>query len=72
MGQKAAEIDRPLLERAIKDAQLVFLCMGGGTEQIRTVIAEIAKQQGAITLLWLHTHSHLKSADPKQMKEFRS
>ena len=53
VGQKAAEIDRPLLERALKDAQLVFLVagMGGGTGTgSAPVIAEIAKQQGAITV----------------------
>ena len=53
VGRKAAEIDRPLIERALKDAQLVFLCagMGGGTGTgTAPVVAEVAKQQGAIVV----------------------
>jgi cell division protein FtsZ len=53
VGQKAAEIDKPLLERALHDAQLVFICagMGGGTGTgAAPVVAEVAKQQGAIVV----------------------
>jgi len=53
VGQKSAEIDRPLIERALKDAQLVFLCagMGGGTGTgAGPVVAQIAKEMGAITV----------------------
>jgi cell division protein FtsZ len=53
IGTKAAEIDRPLLEKELSGAHLVFLCagMGGGTGTgAAPVIAEIAKEQGAITV----------------------
>jgi len=53
IGTKAAEVDRGLLETELKDAHLVFLCagMGGGTGTgAAPVIAQIAKEQGAITV----------------------
>ncbi len=53
VGAKAAEVDRPLLEKELEGAHLVFLCagMGGGTGTgAAPVIAEIAKEQGAITV----------------------
>lgn len=53
VGKKAAEIDRPMLEKALKDAQLVFICagMGGGTGTgAAPVVAQVAKDQGAITV----------------------
>ncbi|MFH1447388.1 MAG: cell division protein FtsZ [Candidatus Micrarchaeota archaeon] len=53
VGTKAAEVDRPLLEKELEGAHLVFLCagMGGGTGTgAAPVIAEIAKEQGAITV----------------------
>ncbi|MCX6778245.1 MAG: cell division protein FtsZ [Candidatus Micrarchaeota archaeon] len=53
IGTKAAEVDRPLLEKELDGAHLVFLCagMGGGTGTgAAPVIAEIAKEQGAITV----------------------
>lgn len=53
VGRKAAEIDRPLIERALKDSQLVFICagMGGGTGTGGSpVVAQVAKEQGAITV----------------------
>ncbi|MCL4372386.1 cell division protein FtsZ [Candidatus Marsarchaeota archaeon] len=53
LGAKAAEVDRPLIEKAFEGAQLVFLCagMGGGTGtgSIR-VAAQVAKEQGAIVV----------------------
>ncbi|MEM3399632.1 MAG: cell division protein FtsZ [Candidatus Micrarchaeia archaeon] len=53
VGTKAAEVDRPLLEKVLSNAHLVFLCagMGGGTGTgAAPVIAQIAKDQGAITV----------------------
>ena len=53
IGAKAAEVDRALLEKAVEGAHLVFICagMGGGTGGgAAPVIAEIAKEQGAITI----------------------
>lgn len=53
IGTKAAEIDRPLIEKELAGAHLVFLCagMGGGTGTgAAPVIAQIAKEQGAITV----------------------
>ncbi len=53
VGAKAAEVDRPLLEKELEGAHLVFLCggMGGGTGTgAAPVIAEMAKEQGAITV----------------------
>ena len=53
VGEKAAEVDRNLLEEVFGGAQLVFLCagMGGGTGtgSIK-VAAQIAKEQGAIVI----------------------
>jgi len=53
IGEKAAEVDRGLIECALKDAHLVFLCagMGGGTGTgAAPIVAKIAKEQGAITV----------------------
>jgi len=53
MGAKAAEIDRQLIEKELEGAHLVFLCagMGGGTGTgSAPIIAEVAKEQGAITV----------------------
>ncbi len=52
-GAKSAEVDRGLIEKELEGAHLVFLCtgMGGGTGTGATpVIAEIAKDQGAIVV----------------------
>ncbi|MBS3069221.1 cell division protein FtsZ [Candidatus Micrarchaeota archaeon] len=52
-GTKAAEVDRALIEKELEGAHLVFLCagMGGGTGTgAAPVIAEVAKEQGAITV----------------------
>lgn len=52
-GAKSAEVDRALIEKELEGAHLVFLCagMGGGTGTgAAPVIAEIAKEQGAITV----------------------
>jgi len=53
VGTKAAEVDRALIEKELEGAHLVFLCagMGGGTGTGATpVVAQIAKEQGAITI----------------------
>lgn len=53
IGAKAAEVDRHELENVLAGAQLVFLCagMGGGTGTgALPVIAQIAKEQGAIVV----------------------
>lgn len=53
LGEKAAEVDRQLLEGVFADTQLVFLCcgMGGGTGTgAITVAAKLAKEQGAIVV----------------------
>jgi cell division protein FtsZ len=53
IGAKAAEVDRSQLEEVLYGAQLVFLCagMGGGSGTgAMPVIAQIAKEQGAIVV----------------------
>ena len=53
VGAKAAEADRQAIEEVINGAQLVFLCagMGGGTGTgAMPVVAQIAKEQGAIVV----------------------
>jgi cell division protein FtsZ len=53
VGMKAAEVDRQVLEEILSGAQLVFLCagMGGGTGTgALPVLAQIAKEQGAIVV----------------------
>ncbi len=53
VGMKAAEVDRQILEEVLSGAQLVFICggMGGGTGTgAAPVIAQIAKEQGAIVV----------------------
>ena len=53
VGAKAAEVDRQQIEEILYGAQLVFLCagMGGGTGTgAIPVVAQIAKEQGAIVV----------------------
>lgn len=53
MGKKAAELAKSTLEEQLKDADLVFITagMGGGTGTgSAPVVAEIAKDQGAIVV----------------------
>ncbi|MGC8662628.1 MAG: cell division protein FtsZ [Candidatus Micrarchaeia archaeon] len=53
VGAKAAEVDRQSIEEVVSGAQLVFLCagMGGGTGTgAIPVVAQIAKEQGAIVV----------------------
>jgi len=53
IGRKAAEMARGVFEQLLADANMVFICagMGGGTGTgAAPVIAEVAKQQGAIVI----------------------
>lgn len=53
IGQKAAEESREDLANALKDADLIFITcgMGGGTGTgAAPVVAEVAKEQGALTV----------------------
>ncbi|MBI2079243.1 cell division protein FtsZ [Candidatus Micrarchaeota archaeon] len=53
VGKRAAESDRSLLKSEIGENELVFICagMGGGTGGgAAPVVAQIAKEQGAITI----------------------
>ncbi len=53
VGAKAAEVDRQVLEEVLSGAQLVFIAagMGGGTGTgSAPVVAQIAKEQGAIVV----------------------
>jgi cell division protein FtsZ len=53
VGQKCAEASRPYLEKVLEDADLIFLTagMGGGTGTgSAPVIAEVAKEKGAIVI----------------------
>lgn len=53
IGRKSAEIDREMLKKEIDENELVFLCagMGGGTGGgAAPVVAEVAKEQGAIVV----------------------
>ncbi len=53
IGAKAAEADRAAIEKMLEGAHLVFICtgMGGGTGTgASPIVAQIAKEQGAITV----------------------
>src|SRR3989338_477413 len=53
VGAKCAEVDREILEKHMEGNHLVFLCagMGGGTGTgAAPVVAQIAKDQGAIVV----------------------
>ena len=53
VGQKAAELARGTLEEVLKDVDLVFVTagLGGGTGTgVAPVVAEVAKEQGAIVV----------------------
>ncbi len=63
IGKKAAELSRGTLEDVLKDADLVFVAagMGGGTGTGSvSVIAEIAKEQGAIVVGMVSTPFHVE------------
>ncbi|MCD6549659.1 cell division protein FtsZ [Candidatus Micrarchaeota archaeon] len=65
VGAKAAEVDRGLIEKELEGAHLVFICagMGGGTGTgASPIVAQIAKEQGAITIAMVTYPFHLERA----------
>ncbi|MCC7570403.1 cell division protein FtsZ [Candidatus Micrarchaeota archaeon] len=53
VGRKAAEIDRQMIEKELENTHLCFICagMGGGTGGgAAPVVAQIAREQGSITM----------------------
>jgi cell division protein FtsZ len=72
LGAKSAEVDRPLIERELEGAHLVFICagMGGGTGGgAAPIVAEIAKEQGAITVAMVTYPFALERARRKKADE---
>lgn len=72
VGAKAAEMDRQLIEETLSGAHLVFICagMGGGTGTgASPVVADIAKQQGAITVAMVTYPFNLERARRKKADE---
>lgn len=72
VGAKAAEMDRQLIEDSLNGAHLVFICagMGGGTGTgAAPVVADIAKQQGAITVAMVTYPFNLERARRKKADE---
>ena len=58
LGRQAAEENRSEIAEAVKGADIVFVAagLGGGTgSSASTVVAEVAKQQGALTLAFVTT-----------------
>jgi cell division protein FtsZ len=72
LGTKSAEVDRPLIERELEGAHLVFICagMGGGTGGgAAPVVAAIAKEQGAIVVAMVTYPFALERARRKKADE---
>ncbi len=72
VGAKSAEVDRPLIEKALEGAHLVFICagMGGGTGTgAAPVFAEIAKGMGAIVVSMVTYPFALERARVKKADE---
>lgn len=72
IGEKAAEVDRHLIEKELENAHLVFICagMGGGTGGgAAPTVAEIAKEQGAITVAMVTYPFALERARRKKADE---
>jgi len=72
MGAKAAEVDRALIEKELEGAHLVFICggMGGGTGGgAAPITAQIAKEQGAITVAMVTYPFALERARRKKADE---
>lgn len=56
LGRQAAEENRSEIAEAVRDADLVFIAagMGGGTgSPVSTIVAEVAKQNGALTIAFV-------------------
>lgn len=69
IGAKSCEVDRPLVEREIEGAHLAFICagMGGGTGGgASPIIAQIAKEQGAIVVAMVTYPFSLERARKKK------
>ncbi len=72
IGAKSAEVDRPLIERELDGAHLVFICagMGGGTGGgAAPIVAQIAKEQGAIVVAMVTYPFALERARKKKADE---
>ncbi|MBI5226891.1 cell division protein FtsZ [Candidatus Micrarchaeota archaeon] len=72
VGMKCAEVDRPALEQVFSGTHLVFVCagMGGGTGTgAAPVIAQIAKDQGAIVVSMVTYPFALERARVKKAEE---
>ncbi len=72
VGAKSAEVDRPLIEKEMEGAHLVFICagMGGGTGGgAAPVVAQIAKEQGAIVVSMVTYPFSLERARKKKADE---
>jgi cell division protein FtsZ len=72
VGAKCAEVDRPLIEKELEGAHLVFICagMGGGTGTgAAPVVAQIAKEQGAIVVAMVTYPFALERARKKKAEE---
>ena len=72
IGAKAAEVDRPLIQKELEGAHLVFICagMGGGTGGgAAPIVAEVAKEQGAITVAMVTYPFALERARKKKADE---
>ena len=72
IGAKSAEVDRPMIERELEGAHLVFVCagMGGGTGGgAAPIVANIAKEQGAIVVSMVTYPFALERARKKKAEE---
>lgn len=72
IAAKAAEVDRALIEKEVDGAHLVFICagMGGGTGGgAAPIIAQIAKEQGAIVVSMVTYPFALERARKKKADE---
>ncbi len=72
LGAKSAEVDRALIEKELEGAHLVFICggMGGGTGGgAAPITAQIAKEQGAITVAMVTYPFALERARRKKADE---
>ena len=72
IGAKSAEVDRPLIEKELEGAHLVFICagMGGGTGGgAAPVVSQIAKEQGAIVVSMVTYPFSLERARKKKADE---
>ena len=72
VAARAAELDRAVLEKELENAHLVFICagMGGGTGGgASPIIAQIAKEQGAIVVAMVTYPFALEKARRKKADE---